>query len=105
MPRRVRISHWEVRKRIRWTDVDPTWPTYLFPHSEEFRLFSLSTRCDPPDSDEVKGSLNLPIPLLGPLADLLLSDSSSRRWCGIGLVFSAADSTDRVRTDQARWVG
>lgn len=68
VPRHVRISHWDRGQRIRWTDVDPAWPTYLFPHSEEFRLEPL------PDGatllvDEVKGSLNLPIPLLGSIAD------------------------------------
>jgi hypothetical protein len=70
VPRRVRISHWDAGKRIRWTDVDQKRPTYLFPHSEEFRLERLSDGATLL-TDEVKGSLNLPIPLVGQLVDLL----------------------------------
>jgi hypothetical protein len=41
VPRIVRVTHWDEGARIRWTDVDPSFSAYLFPHAEEFRLAPL----------------------------------------------------------------
>ena len=59
-PRLVRITHWEERRRIRWTEVDPSHPRYLFPHSQEFRLEPLVENATLL-TDEVRGTLNLPV--------------------------------------------
>jgi hypothetical protein len=59
-PRLVRITHWEEPRRIGWVEIDPAHARYFFPHSEQFRLTPLG-----PDTtlltDEIRGSLNLPI--------------------------------------------
>ena len=58
--RLVRTTHWEEPRRIGWVEIDPAHPRYFFPHSEQFWLAPLG-----PDAtlltDEIRGSLNLPI--------------------------------------------
>ena len=61
MPRIVRVTHWEEGRRIRWTDVDPTWPTYLFPHSEQFTLTPLGSEATLL-TDALKGTLSPHLP-------------------------------------------
>lgn|GEM_PF-6830043 len=61
VPRNVRITHWEEGRRIRWTDVDPLFPTYLFPHSEQFLLTPLGKQVTLL-TDELTGTLNPRLP-------------------------------------------
>lgn len=61
MARVVRVTHWDQDQRVRWTDVDPTFPGYLFPHSEQFRLTPLGEHATLL-TDELKGTLSPRIP-------------------------------------------
>lgn len=80
LPRRLRITHWEPERRIRWTDVDAVlWRRkYVFPHAEEFLLTPLDEHTTLL-TDTVTGGLNLRIPLLGELAERLLEALVVRR--------------------------
>ena len=80
MPRRLRITHWEPGRRIRWTDVDAVhWRrTYVFPHAEEFVLSPLDERTTLL-TDTVTGGLNLRVPLVGRGAEKLLEALVVRR--------------------------
>lgn len=60
VPRAVRITHRE-EGRIRWTDVDPILPGYLFPHSEQFLLTPLGEHATLL-TDELKGTLGPRVP-------------------------------------------
>ncbi|HEX5416434.1 MAG TPA: SRPBCC family protein [Chloroflexota bacterium] len=64
VPRVVRITHWEDGRRIRWTDVDPIFPGYLFPHSEQFCLTPLGEHVTLL-TDELKGTLSPRVPGVG----------------------------------------
>ena len=59
-PRLVRITHWEEPRRIGWVEIEPAHPRYFFPHSEQFRLTPLGPNATLL-TDEIRGSLNLPI--------------------------------------------
>ena len=59
MPRLVRVTHWDEGRRIRWTDVDPAYPTYRFPHAEQFILADADGAATWL-TDELTGTLNLP---------------------------------------------
>lgn len=80
MPRRLRVTHWEPGRRIRWTDVDAArWRRkYVFPHSEEFLLTPLDDQTTLL-TDTITGGLNLRVPLLGYVAERLLETLVVRR--------------------------
>ncbi len=80
MRRRLRITHWEPGRRIRWTDVDAVhWRrTYVFPHAEEFVLTPLDERTTLL-TDTVTGGLNLRVPVVGRAAEKLLESLVVRR--------------------------
>ena len=83
VPRIVRITHWEEGRRIRWTDVDPTWPIYLFPHAEQFTLTPLDARATLL-TDELKGTLSPRLPFgaaLDRLAEHLVVARTMRLQC------------------------
>lgn len=61
MARVVRVTHWDEGQRVRWTDVDPTFPGYLFPHSEQFRLTPLGEHATLL-TDELKGTVSPRVP-------------------------------------------
>lgn len=60
VPRILSVTHWDEGQRIRWTDTDPRFRRYAFPHSEQFRLEPLGDAATLL-IDEVHGTLNLPI--------------------------------------------
>lgn len=82
MRRRLRVTHWEPGRRIRWTDVDAAGASWrrkhVFPHAEEFVLTPLDARTTLL-TDTVTGSLNLSVPLLGRAADTMLEALVVRR--------------------------
>ena len=80
LPRRLRITHWEPERRIRWTDVDavPWRRKHVFPHAEEFLLTPLDQRTTLL-TDTVTGGLNLRIPLVSEIAERLLEALVVRR--------------------------
>lgn len=80
MARRLRVTHWEPGRRIRWTDVDAIhWRRkHVFPHAEEFVLTPLDERTTLL-TDTVTGSLNVRVPLLGRAAENLLETLVVRR--------------------------
>jgi hypothetical protein len=84
IPRIVRVTHWDEGRRIRWTDVDPKYPKYLFPHSEEFRLEPLSANACLL-TDELRGTINLPGRTISGLVDrafgVILAGWAVRRQC------------------------
>jgi len=82
LPRLVRITHWEERRRIRWTEVGDPLRRYAFPHSQEFRLEPLPTGATLL-TDEVRGTFNLPL-VRGPtdrLLEVLLTRPAVRLEC------------------------
>lgn len=82
LPRLVRITHWEARRRIRWTEVGEPLRKYAFPHSQEFRLAPLTASATLL-TDEVRGTFNLPV-VRGPtdrLLETLLTRPAVRLEC------------------------
>ncbi len=79
MDRTARVTHWQPGVAIGWVEIDPDNPRARFPHSQRFELKALagSPGCTLL-INELRGSLNLPLPAINSRLDYLFG----RWWVG-----------------------